>query len=203
MNKREFIINQLMKPGFITKDKSTIELEEMEDSGRSRLTVHFPDKECLSIPNVDKKHTDLYFFKEASQLSMYKRVDHIIFEPVAIDAWNIHLFEMKGSVSKEKWVEIKGKFRASYLLVEGLAAILNMKINDIIMYTTFEKVVCAPSPTIPSSRRVAVGQSLIKMQDEWNGSKFGLNLGDRIKFKHIPVQMNRDSDKILIGTINL
>lgn len=52
----------------------------------------------------------------------------------------LHLIEMKSSVGNEKWIEIKGKFRASYLLAQGIAAMLEMNIVDACMYTTFENV---------------------------------------------------------------
>jgi hypothetical protein len=42
---------------------------------------------------------------------------------------------MKGSVGEEKWVEIKGKFRASYLVAQALAGMLELDIAEAAMYT--------------------------------------------------------------------
>lgn len=42
--------------------------------------------------------------------------------------WKLHLIEMKGSVGEEKWVEFKGKFRASYLVAQALAGMLELDI---------------------------------------------------------------------------
>lgn len=40
---------------------------------------------------------------------------------------------MKGSVRSGKWVEVKGKFRASYLLSQALVGILKIEISNTIM----------------------------------------------------------------------
>jgi hypothetical protein len=45
------------------------------------------------------------------------------------------LIEMKGSVGEEKWAEIKGKFRASYLVAQALAGMLELDIAEAAMYT--------------------------------------------------------------------
>ena len=66
---------------------------------------------------------------------MYKRVDHLIFERQNGNQWKLYLIEMKGSVGEEKWVEIKGKFRASYLVAQALAGMLELDIAEATMYT--------------------------------------------------------------------
>ena len=45
------------------------------------------------------------------------------------------MIEMKGSVGEEKWAEIKGKFRASYLVAQALAGMLELDIAEATMYT--------------------------------------------------------------------
>lgn len=53
--KREFIIKELMVKGFIEKEKSVIELDETDDSGKSKLEFRLHSDENLCIKNVDKK----------------------------------------------------------------------------------------------------------------------------------------------------
>lgn len=60
--KREFIIKELMVKGFIEKEKSVIELDETDDSGKSKLEFRLNSDENLCIKNVDKKNTLMYFF---------------------------------------------------------------------------------------------------------------------------------------------
>ena len=104
-----------MMPGFIEKYTHEIWLEEYEDTGRSKLEVSLPSENNLCIANVDKKKTEMLFFQTDKLKSMYKRVDHIIFESQKSNKWRLHLIEMKGSVGEGKWAEIKGKFRISFV----------------------------------------------------------------------------------------
>ena len=144
-------------------------------------------------------HTHMHFFQDNKQKSMYKRVDHIIFEQISDDKWKLHLIEMKTSVGGDKWIEIKGKFRASYLLAQGIAAMLEMQIEETYMYTTYENVHFSLAETMPSARRLPLGGKLIKPQDEWNGNEFALNFGKRFKFIHKPIHMERNAEGILMG----
>lgn len=204
INKREFIIKELMTPDFISQASNCIILEELEETGRSELQVHLISKESLCIKNVDKKHTEIYFFNKEKGKSLFKRVDHIIYEHLSQNNWKLHLIEMKSSVGFEKWIEIKGKFRASYLLAQGIASMLEMNIAETCLYTTYERVdLKQPSSTMPTGRRPLVGVPQIKPVEEWSGGKCGLNFGVRMAFQHTPVQMVRNEDKILTGTLTI
>ena len=90
-----------------------------------------------------------FFFQAGKEKSLFKRADHMIFEKRQGNQWKLHLIEMKGSVGQEKWVEIKGKFRASYLVAQAIAGMLELDISDTVMYTTYERVefaILAPCP---------------------------------------------------------
>lgn len=193
-----------MTPDFISQASNCIILEELEETGRSELQVHLISKESLCIKNVDKKHTEIYFFNKEKGKSLFKRVDHIIYEHLSQNNWKLHLIEMKSSVGFEKWIEIKGKFRASYLLAQGIASMLEMNIAKTCLYTTYERVdLKQPSSTMPTGRRPLVGVPQIKPVEEWSGGKCGLNFGVRMAFQHTPVQMVRNEDKILTGTLTI
>lgn len=168
-NRRRFIIHELMKPGFITEENQEIVLIESEESGKSELKVRLALSDNLCISNVDKKNTELQFFQNDQGKSMNKRVDHIIFEHQWDDIWKLYLIEMKSSVGTKKWHEIKGKFRVSYLLSHAVAGMLELKISETRMYTTFERVRFLPSETIPTARRVKPGVQLVRMEEEWSG----------------------------------
>lgn len=198
---REFIINELIESGFIEHKAKEIILEELEDTGKSELKVWLVSEDNLCIANTDRKKTDLQFFQKEAAKSLYKRVDHMIFEHQGQELWKLHLIEMKGSVGERKWPEIKGKFRASYLVAQAIAGMLGLHISETVMYTAFEKVRFAPPGTMPSARRTGTGRMLVKMEDEWNGKRFGLNFGKRLPFVHIPVRMTRDEAGKLVGSL--
>ena len=188
-----------MENDFFECESKIIYLEETEDTGKSLLQFELLSDKSLSIKNVDKKRTEFYFFQNAKGKSMFKRVDHMVFENVSDNNWRLHLIEMKSSVGSEKWVDVKGKFRASYLLGQAICAMLEMNLVETYMYTTYEKVYFSPSETMPSARRGRVGQKNVKPEDEWNGNDFGLNFGIRVNFIHIPIQMKRDEENVLVG----
>ncbi|MCI9440006.1 MAG: hypothetical protein HFH15_01970 [Ruminococcus sp.] len=109
--------------------------------------------------------------------------------------------EMKGSVGEEKWKEIKGKFRASYLIAQAIAGMLELQITETVMYTTFENVRFSLPDTMPSARRTGTGRTMIRMEEEWDGIRFGLNFGKRISFRHHPIKMKRNEENILVGDL--
>ena len=100
-SKREFVIKDLMVSDFIVQEGRKILLEETEESGKSELQVHLASEENLCIANVDKKKTEFLFLQEGKAKSLYKRVDHMIFERKQRDRWKLHLMEMKGCVGEE------------------------------------------------------------------------------------------------------
>lgn len=197
--KREFVINDLIVPGFIVHEGCEILLEELEDTGKSKLLLRLSSEDNLCIANVDRKKTDILYFQKEKEKSLYKRVDHMVFERKENHKWKLYLIEMKGSVGAPKWIEIKGKFRASYLLAQAIAGMLEIEISETVMYTTFERVEFGISDTMPSARRGRPGEPAVRMEDEWNGTRFGLNFGRCITFPHIPIQMERDNEGVLAG----
>lgn len=201
--KRKYIIDNLFVDNFIEFESRIVYLEEKEDSGKSLLEIQLNKDGNLSIKNVDMKNTHMYYFKSDKVFSMNKRVDHIIFEYVSENDWKLHLIEMKSSVGRKKWNEIKGKFRASYLLAQGIAAMLELNIVSTHMYTSYEKVQLEVSDTLPSERRMRIGEHYVKPEEEWAGDKFALNFGERLTFEHIPIQMTRNEEDILIGNYML
>ena len=96
-----------------------------------------------------------------------------------------------------------GKFRASYLVAQGIAAMLEMNIIETCMYTTYERVQLSLPETMLSARRLPLGEKLVRPEDEWSGKDFGLNLGERLHFMHQPLQMARDEQGVLNGTYSI
>ena len=91
MNKRTFVISELMQNNFIEETEQKVLLEETEESGKS-----------LCIKNVDKKHTDMYFFKADQKYSMMKRVELNFGEKIPFDHEKVQMSRntdgLKGNV---------------------------------------------------------------------------------------------------------
>ena len=106
---------------------------------------------------------------------------------------------MKSNIADNTWMEVKGKFRASYLFIKAFAAMIEININNVYMYTTYRKA-HFESCTIPSSKRIRTGTRNVPHIEEFEGDKFAINLGEYIKFKHIPILMRDDiTEHRLIG----
>lgn len=198
--KREFIIKDLMVSDFIVHEGREILLIETEETGKSQLRVQLTSDDNLCIANVDKKKTDILFFQNGGVKSLFKRVDHMIFERQQGDRWKLHLIEMKGSIDAEKWGWIKGKLRASYLVAQAIAGMLEMDIAETAMYTTYERVEFSHSDTLPIAGHGRLGIPQVRMEEEWEGTRFGLNFGERIPFEHVPIKMERNKEGVLTGT---
>ena len=68
------------------------------------------------------------------------------------------------------------------------------------MDEAYEKVQLEMSDTLPSERRMRVGEHYEKPEEEWAGE---LIFGERLKFEHTPIQMTRNEEDILIGNYML
>ena len=203
MDRLEFIINNLFKENFMVKIQDKVCLEETETAGKTVLNVKIASVDNYCIEHADDNSmTQIAFFRPEKKFSMNKRVDHIIFEKKNDDNWNIHLIEMKTTVGEQTWRDEKGKFRASLLLSEAIASMLGMRVKETKMYTTYEKVDLGHDIHSPTSRRGRTGEKMVRPEDEWNGNDFAIDLGERIKFQHIPIKVNR-MDDVLYGDVNI
>lgn len=67
MDKRDYVITELMVPGFIEQAGNHIVLNETEETGKSELDVFLSSDRNFCVKNVDKKNTQFYFFKTAKR----------------------------------------------------------------------------------------------------------------------------------------
>ena len=103
MNKRTFVISELKQNNFIEETEQKVLLEETEESGKSLLKVQLPNaQKIFCIKNVDKKHTDMYFFKADQKYSMMKRVELNFGEKIPFDHEKVQMSRntdgLKGNV---------------------------------------------------------------------------------------------------------
>jgi hypothetical protein len=199
----EYILGNFIRDDLFEKVSMEYELTETEDGGASYITWQCSNKENRCIANFDKKSIELPFLKPDKRYHLRKCVDHVIFESNEQEKWTIHLIEMKTGIEhKDKWNEIKGKFRASYFTIKAIAAVLDLEIENFYFYTTYEHATLMNKPENLVSRTPHTGEAAIRPEDEWTGDKFGLNIGKRIPFKHTPIKMKRDVNGNLVREHN-
>lgn len=204
----EYVIENFFVESFFERkeDDSACFLEETEPGGESKLCFRTLSEKSVVIRNVDKKNTQFLFFKQDKKHSLGKRVDHIVLEQREKEEWIAHLIEMKSGIScAEKWMEIKGKFRASYLLVQALCAILHMNLTEVRMYTVYENIVLDYTPENMVFRKPRVGEAPATPQMEWSGGKFYLRFGQdcQLPFLHTPIHVIRNKENILEGQFDV
>lgn len=69
MNKRTFVISELMQNNFIEETEQKVLLEETEESGKSLLKVQLPNaQKIFCIKNVDKNIQICTFLKQIKNI---------------------------------------------------------------------------------------------------------------------------------------
>jgi hypothetical protein len=103
---------------------------------------------------------------------------------------------MKTTVGFITWDNIKCQFSMGYLIAKILAAFLDVEIINFNFYTTYENDERIRVPIIKQPTGVEIQTP---PQNEWSGIEcMTLNIGEKLKFKHKPIQMNR-KDGVLKG----
>ena len=76
---------------------------------------------------------------------------------------------------------------------------LELDVAETAMYTAYERVDFSHSDTLPTARHGRLGIPQVRMEEEWEGTRFGLNFGERIPFEHVPIKMERNKEGVLTG----
>lgn len=160
---RKYVMENYFIKDFWSKKNGVngFRLQENAKGGASELYFKVQGENSVAICNIDQKNTSFNFFIQGKTFFLQKRVDHVVLESQVDGTWVAHLIEMKSSVSTvEKWLEIKAKFRASYLCMQAICAMLHMKIGKVCMYTTYENVTWKCLSENMISRKTRVGEKL-------------------------------------------
>lgn len=195
----QFAIDTLIEENYFNQQSNYYNLKEEAESGKSNLMTTVDDLN-ICIHDFDHKHKCEFAH---TKNSMRKSVDHVILT-FKDETWSLHLLEMKSSVNDSKWVDIRGKFRASYLNVLALCVFLGIKIDNTYAYTTYERELFtdAQTTTNPIALKAPLGEKKLSEKAEWESGTVGINLGEKVIFKHRKIKMDRTGDG-LEGSYNL
>lgn len=201
--------NQYALDNFIAEKYFDLEsgeylLKEMCDSGKSELKLTITG-DNLCIEDFDSRGK-CNFVRADKKIGMNKSVDHLIFRKIE-NQWELHLIEMKSSIKDSKWIEIKQKFRASYLNAKAIAVFVGITIDKVILYTTYEKADITGRPrgtTELKSYSPKLGEKLIDIKNEWDTGIVELNFGHYEAFQHTKIKMTRTDDQTkLVGEYSI
>jgi hypothetical protein len=199
----KFAIDNFIIDNYFLPMKNIYELKETADSGKSVLKVNI-ENENICIEDYDNK-PKCVFTREDKKYCMRKSVDHVLLLNDN-DNWILHLIEMKSSLGNRTWIEVKGKFRASYLNMKALCEFLGISLSSVCTYTTFEKEsfntiqnLADPKTILPMLGEKAIDPK----KDEWDKNIVTLNFGEGISFPHKSVKMTRNPNGELVGELSI
>ena len=212
-----FALEHFLKAQYFSEPACSYELEELEDTGKSVLTLQVGTTDNLCRTNFDdeKWRPRFSFIKTDKIDGMDKCVDHFILKKSA-EHWELHMFEMKTTVGLRTWHDIRHKMRASYLKIRALAVFLGIELSDdnIFAYTTYEKAdLSIRNTTNPRAFFPLLGEFALNVeQDEWLAGCINLPMATDestgryerfVKIRHQSIKMERTDDNFLTGKFTI
>lgn len=203
-----FALDKLIAEGYFSGESQLYVLSENATRGESKLTVNIADNN-LCIADVDGKkqqHKLKCNFTREPQNGLNKAVDHAIFQRAKGNKWILHLIEMKTTIGRKTWDEIKLKFRASLLDMKALAVFLGIDITEVKSYTTYETYKVQPLSQTPdlALHKPKTGEKNISLEDEWSKGCVYLIFGELHKIEHKSIKMTRVAQgQPLLGTLTI
>lgn len=184
------------------------EMLEYGNEGKAYLIFYVGTDNNLCVTNCDK--LPLWsILREVGELTIRKCVDHFVLRKNS-DRWELHMIEMKRTISRNNWYNVKEKIRASYFTIKALSVFLGISFRDedIFVYTVYgyEKMSSMDTGT---SIRQPTGERLINHVDEWKSGHISVKLVDfngeenPVKFSHTPIKLNETEGGELSGSFSL
>ena len=159
-------------------------------------------KECMGVND-----STFEFLNKTKTTGLGRSVDHILLTRNDNGKWTAHLIEMKSGVSIKRWNEIKLKARASMLNIKALAAVLDISLESIVVYTTYEKLVLeVGDPTNLAGRKPMLGGGW--KENEWDKNRIAIRIpkGREEYLTHKGIKMTKariDAFDVLCGELSL
>lgn len=111
----------------VSEARKKVYLTVSSSEGKAELTVEL-SKPALAFKKLNEKRLKYFNCQNSA--------DHILFLVTDV-GWELHVIEMKRTVTPSKWLLIKEQFKGAMLNGICLAAFLGIKIIKINLYTAF------------------------------------------------------------------
>ena len=182
-----------------------------EGQGRSLLRLNVGSFDNICVLNYDKKDKCEFLVKK---WGMRKCVDHLILR-YHLDAWELHMIEMKSKVRRDNWEAIKEKFRASYWNIQIFTKFLGISfdLEKVFLYTTYEREdMSIKKSSNPRGNNLMLGEYIPDAEKEWNGEiltsirllPYDNSKEALVKFQHTKIPMIRSiNGECLEGSYDL
>ena len=203
--------DNFFKQNYFDPNSSVYRLTEKgndKGQGKSILTLNVGTDENICMTHYDKEGKCEFL---NSHLGLLKRIDHFVLKKNN-SKWELHMFEMKTTVTADKIPNIKNKFLASYWNIRVFSMFLGIKfdIEDVFLYTTYHDVdLNVATSTNPRGHIPPLGSGMKLPEQEWDSDHLKIKIipysndgKDEIEFKHTKMKMKLVDDT-LTGTLSL
>lgn len=199
----KYAMDNFIVENYFLPMEGSYELKENSESGKSLLVLSIEGVNICVEEYDNKKRCE--FVKVSGKQGMKKCVDHFVLKNNGSE-WDLHMIEMKSNVGDKRWVDIKAKMRASYLNIRAICAFLDIKLNDVYTYTTYEKE-CFNNPentADPKAMLPLLGEKATNFkQDEWDKDIINIKIDKTVTWSHKAIKMERDEGNVLQGSLNI
>lgn len=199
----QYAMDNFIEENYFLPMQNQYELLETAESGKSCLNLQVNDIN-ICVKEYDSLHK-CAFLRIDKKYGMQKCIDHFVLKKQN-DVWDLYMIEMKSSVGDKKWREIKAKVRSSYLNIRGLCEFLGITIGKVFTYTTYERErFNRPSNTADLMTLIPpLGEKATNFKkDEWDKGIINIKIDDIIPFPHKAVKMERNSNDVLEGNLQI
>lgn len=199
----QYAIDNFIDEGYFLPMKQSYELKETADSGRSLLKVTITG-ENICVEDYDNKKR-CGFLRISKEYGMQTCIDHFLLKEAGT-SWDLYMIEMKSGVGHNTWKKIKLKMRSSLLNIKALCEVLGITIGEVYACTTYEtEKFSTPENTADPKALVAqLGKKAIDpKRDEWNQNIINIEVDGLIELPHKAIKMERDSNGVLQGELQI
>lgn len=180
---------ELLDSGAIDVSRKQMHLTEKTEAGYAELKLEIYSP-CILFRNLEKKK--LQYFKNQ------KCSDYVMFEYVK-ERWFLHIFELKRSIGKNEWIQVKKQFMGALQNALALAGVLNIEINmeHVCVYTVFrnDKLKNMANTARERLKMYERDKKDCEDYDDWNGNTIMLDFLGRNEFMHQKVKLDIESGK--------
>lgn len=172
-----------------TSDKSII-IKETVTEGRAEIILEL-ENPCIGFKKLAECRLRYFQCQQCA--------DYVLFELVN-NAWYLHIFELKRSVTSSSWNKAKQQFLGGLLNALCIAGYLGITIKseNVKIYTCYRNDKIA-EPSEPIELRVKIGNREKNAAiNDWFESSITINAYESITCEHVKVQLDKETGEGLL-----
>lgn len=167
-------------------------LGEKNKDGKAKLTCHL-NNDALILPSPEK---NVLRYLDEKIKGATACADVFLFEMNPDDKWILHIMEFKKSIDTSTMSKSKKQFTMGIYNARAVAGFLNIKIEDIFLYSGYrnDKITSLPEDNL-SKMRSSNNLEILRLINEWNKGKWSLEVDLKKKFYvHTKVKLDENGN---------